>query len=120
MVTTFLIWNYRVLDEEIESALVKLKEAQDTGEFDPDSDPHLLHQLLSDPTMSLENVAQTAILSLFVAGGETVKIISVLFSKKSIYWIRKRVWINFMINFYTNIHINKQIHYKQRKVESNP
>ena len=61
-----------MVDEECEAALLELKSAKETGDFDPDTDPNLLHQLLSDPRMDYDHMVHSLIIGLFLAGGETV------------------------------------------------
>ena len=68
---------HRYFEEETKNALLELKEAQEAGTFDPDNDPHLLHQLLSDSTMSVEDIVFRSIFGLFIAGGETVRILKI-------------------------------------------
>ena len=60
------------MDAEVKRACTELAETQEAGTFDPDNDPHLLHQLLSDKRMPSPDSVKAIIIDIFNAGGETV------------------------------------------------
>ncbi|KAK3094892.1 hypothetical protein FSP39_007578 [Pinctada imbricata] len=62
---------YGYVNKEVKRAHEELLKAQESGTFDPDSDPHLLHQLLSDKRITSPEKAKAIIIDLFNAGGET-------------------------------------------------
>ncbi|KAK3097234.1 hypothetical protein FSP39_007860 [Pinctada imbricata] len=62
---------HKLVDSEVSAAKERLNELKSTGQFDVDEDPHLLHQLLSDPQMVKNNQVGQTIFGLFLGGGET-------------------------------------------------
>ena len=72
--TTFI---FSIFEKEAAALLERVAEAEKSDSYDPDKDPPLLHQLLSDPDMKDAETAVNAVLALFIAGGETVYFTSI-------------------------------------------
>ncbi|KAK3092315.1 hypothetical protein FSP39_001212 [Pinctada imbricata] len=61
---------YRFVESEVKKAKEELIKAQEKEDFDPDKDPHLIYQLLSDKRMSPDSV-KAILVDIINAGGES-------------------------------------------------